>query len=108
MEQNTSNEASCHSSLDLFTVKVVIAWLIICLPGNIFPIICIYETNDTHILSFHQKQIKFSWDKNLTNYSSNAQKNTNDFFWNQSLIPRDLKIDPESVSIFYTTNLLMI
>ena len=108
MEQNTSNEASCHSSLDLFTVKVVIAWLIICLPGNIFPIICIYETNDTHILSFRQKQIKFSWDKNLTNYSSNAQQKTNDFSWNQSLIRGDLKIDPESVSIFYTNNLLMI
>ena len=108
MEQNTSNETSCRSSLDLFTLKVVIAWFIICLPGNIFPIICIYGTNDTYIPSSHQKQIKFSRNENFLNYSSNAQQNVTNFFWNQILIHKDLKNDAENVSTFYINELLMI
>ena len=106
MEQNTSNEASCRSSLDHFTVIVIIAWLIICLPGNIFPILCIYGTNDTDISSFNQKQPNYSW-KHFTNNSSRAQQNITNLFWNQSSIRRDLKIDPESVSIFFINNLSM-
>ena len=51
MEQNTSDEVSCCSSSNMFTVKVVIAWLTICLPGNIFAIICIYGAENSDITS---------------------------------------------------------
>ena len=106
MEQNTSNETSCRSSFDLFTVKIVIAGLIICLPGNIFPMICIFGTNDTDVSSSYQKLSNFSW-KDFTINSTRAQQNITNFFWNQSLVPRDLKIDPESVSMFYISSFLI-
>ena len=100
MEQNTSDESSCCSSSNMFTVKVVIAWLIICLPGNIFAIVCIYGTEGSDITSSHQKQTNFS-DGNFVNFSIRSQQNYSNFYWNQKFITRHLKTDQESVSIFH-------
>ena len=125
MEQNTSDEASCCSSSNMFTVKVVIAWLIICLPGNIFAIICIYGTETSDITSFHESQSNFS-DAHFTNFSLRPQQNYSNFYWNQTLLIRHLnystylkehdkkiqafrlKNDLESVSIFYISNLIIV
>ena len=125
MEQNTSDEASCCSSANMFTVKVVIAWLIICLPGNIFAIICLYGSESNDITSSHEKQFNFS-DTPFINFSLSSQQNHSNFFWNQKFIIRHLnlsaylqerdkkiqafklKIDLESVSIFYISNLIIV
>ena len=100
MEQNTSDESSCCSSSNMFTVKVVIAWLIICLPGNIFAIICIYSAGNSDITSSHEKQSNFS-DTHFINFSLSSQKNYSNFYWNQKFIIRHFKTDQESVSIFH-------
>ena len=124
MEQNTSDTASCCSSSNMFTVKVVIAWLIICLPGNIFAIICIYSAGNSDITSSHEKQSNFS-DTHFINFSLSSQKNYSNFYWNQKFIIRHLnlseylqerdekiqafklKIDQENVSISYIYHLLI-
>ena len=122
MEQNTSDEASCFSSVNMFTVKVVIAWLIICLPGNIFAIICLYGSENSDITSSHEKQSNFS-DTPFINFSLSSQQNHSNFFWNQKFIIRHLnlseylqerdekiqafKIDQENVSISYIYHLLI-
>ena len=124
MEQNTSDAASCCSSSNMFTVKVVIAWLIICLPGNIFAIICIYSAGNSDITSSHEKQSNFS-DTHFINFSLSSQKNYSNFYLNQKFIIRHLnlsaylqehdkkiqafklKIELENVSIFYIYDLLI-
>ena len=124
MEQTTSDAASCCSSSNMFTVKVVTAWLIICLPGNIFAIICIYGAGNSDITSSHEKQSNFS-DTHFINFSLSSQKNYSNFYWNQKFIIRHLnlsaylqehdekiqafklKIDLENVSIFYIYDLLI-
>ena len=124
MEQTTSDAASCCSSSNMFTVKVVIAWLIICLPGNIFAIICIYSAGNSDITSSHEKQSNFS-DTHFINFSLSSQKNYSNFYWNQKFIIRHLnlseylqerdekiqafklKIDQENVSISYIYHLLI-
>ena len=125
MEQNTSDESSFCSSSNMFTVKVVIAWLIICLPGNIFAIICIYSTEDSDITSSHEKQLNFS-DAAFINFSLSSHKVYSNFYWNKKFITSTrhlnlstylkehdkniqafkLKIDLKSVSIFYIYDLL--
>ena len=78
MGQNMSEKESCLSSSNRFKIKAIIAWLIICVPGNIFAIICIYSSknNDTFIAeknytnsSWHQKPIKY------LNLSRDSEKN---------------------------------
>ena len=123
MEQNTSDESSCCSSSNMFTVKVVIAWLIICLPGNIFALICIYGAEDNDIPSSHEKLSNFSV---FTNFSLSSQQNYTNFHLNKKIIIRhlnltayleehDMKIqavklnvDLKSVSIFYIYDLLIV
>ena len=89
MEQNTSDEASCCSSSNMFTVKVVIAWLVICLPGNIFALICIYGAEDHDITSSHEKQSNFS---DFTNFSLSSQQNYSNFHLNKKFIIRHLNL----------------
>ena len=129
MEQNTSDEVSCCSASNMFTLKVVIAWLIICLPGNIFAIICIYGAENSDIISSHETlqtlQPNFS-ETHFINLSQSSKQNYSNFIWNQKIIIRHLnlstylrehdkkiqalklKIDLESVSIFYIYYLLII
>ena len=42
IERRMSENVSCVSSSNRFTIKAIFAWLIICVPGNIFAIKCIY------------------------------------------------------------------
>ena len=123
MEQNTSDETSCCSSSNVFTVKVVIAWLIICLPGNIFAIMCIYGTEDSDITSSHEKQSNFS-DTAFINFSLRSHKNYSNFYWNQKFITRHLnlstyvkehdknintfKMDLENVSMIFISDLSIV
>ena len=132
MEQNTSDEVSCCSSSNMFTVKVVIAWLIICLPGNIFAIICIYGVENSDITSSDETlqalqtlQPNFS-ETHFINVSLSSKQNYSNFIWNQKIIIRHLnlstylrendkkiqafklKIDLENVSIFYIYYLLIV
>ena len=100
MDQNASDEASCRSSSNMFTVKVIIAWLIICLPGNIFAIVCIYGTEGSDITSSHQKQTNFS-DGNFVNFSLRSQQSYSNFSWNEKFFFRHLKTDQENVSTFH-------
>ena len=66
--QNMSEKESCLSSSNRFKIKVIIVWLIICVPGNIFAIICIYtnKSNDTFISE--QNYTNSSWIRNPIKY----------------------------------------
>ena len=98
MEQNTSDEASCCSSANMFTVKVVIAWLTICLPGNIFSIICIYGAENSDITSSDETlqalqtlEPNFS-ETHFINLSQSSKQNYSNFIWNQKIIIRHLNL----------------
>ena len=106
MEQNTSAETSCRSSSNMFTVKVLITWLIVCLPSNIFAIICIYGTENTDMPISHTKPSNISGNGFINN-SLTANQNFSKFIRNQRYVTTYLKIDPESVSVFYINYLLI-
>ena len=106
MEQNTSAETSCCSSSNIFTVKVLIIWLIVCLPSNIFGIICMYGTESNDIPISPKKQSNISGNGFIDN-SLTAHQNFSKFTSNHRYVTRYLKIDPEGVSIFYINDKLI-
>ena len=106
MEQNASAETSCCSSSNIFTVKVLIIWLIVCLPSNIFGIICMYGTENNDIPISPKKQSNISGNGFINN-SLTAHQNFSKFTSNHRYVTRYLKIDPESVSILYKNHLLI-
>ena len=104
MGQNMSEKESCLSSSNRFKIKAIFVWLIICVPGNIFAIICIYsnKSNDTFISdqnytnsSVHQKLIKYL---NLSVNSSDNEISIQDF---RSQATVEIKYNSEMVSKFY-------
>ena len=68
----SENESCCVSSSNRFTIKAILAWLIICVPGNIFALKCIYvnSSNDS-----------FSSD---TSYGNSSSEQVSDSYVNMS------------------------
>ena len=104
IEPNMSEKESCLSSSKRFKIKAIFIWLIICVPGNIFAIICIYSSknNDTFITeknytnsSWHQKPIKYL---NLRRYSVENETTLQNFRIQNTI---EIKNDSELVSKFY-------
>ena len=104
IEQNMSEKESCLSSSNRFKIKAILVWLIICVPGNIFAIICIYSSKTNYIFISEQNYTNPAWQQKPIEYlnlSRDSEENETAIkdFRNQATI--EINNTSEVVSKFY-------
>ena len=104
IEQNMSEKESCLSSSNQFKIKVILVWLIICVPGNIFAMICIYSSKTNYTFIAEQNYTNPAWHQipiEYLNVSIDSDDNETAIkdFRNQATI--EINNSSEVVSKFY-------
>ena len=99
-----SEKESCLSSSNRFKIKVILVWLIICVPGNIFAIICIYSSKTNYTFISEQNYTNPAWhQKPIENLNASRDSERNETtirdFRNQATI--EIPNSSEVVSKFY-------
>ena len=99
-----SEEESCLSSSNRFKIKAILVWLIICVPGNIFAIICIYSSKTNYTFISEQNYTNPAWhQKPIENLNASRDSERNETtirdFRNQATI--EIPNSSEVVSKFY-------